>query len=624
MQSRVHAMPFGASIQSVNQSDKTVLFQLWAPTAKAVDLVFGKEGEDLTKEKRRLSMSAEPGGRFSLSTPEVAPGQIYKYLIDGESLVPDPASRYQVADVHGPSKVIDPTTFKWSDGAWQGRPWSETILYEIHVGTFTKEGTFRGVINKLDSLLALGITAIELMPIADFPGGRNWGYDGVLPYAPDNSYGTPDDLKELIDTAHQKGLMVFLDVVYNHFGPEGNYLHVFAKSFFTDKYQTPWGAAIDFENSQEVRSFFIHNTLYWLEEYHLDGLRFDAVHAITDNSPHHFLNELAETVRNGPGKARHIHLVLENEHNTADLLSRESDGKPVDFTAQWNDDIHHALHVLATGENEGYYQDFNSKTSHRSPIEHLGRGLAEGFIYQGEISKNGGKKRGQPSSHLPSRAFVPFIQNHDQVGNRAFGERLSVLTDPDKLKAIAATYLLAPQIPMLFMGEEWASTTPFCYFCELGPELGPLVTAGRRKEFEKFAAFRDPHKRDTIPDPCDPKTFESSKLNWHEIDESNHKQFLEFYTRVLAARKQFIMPLLESINPGGTYKIQGNVLRVDWQAKDGNLILIGNFGDERQSKIDFVTPDDLKNQIVFALGADALADLKANELGGWNLVWLIK
>ncbi|HEX2738945.1 MAG TPA: malto-oligosyltrehalose trehalohydrolase, partial [Rubrobacter sp.] len=425
---RLHRMPFGAEVLENGETRFTLL----APAAETVDLIL---------EDDLLSMHREEDGTFVLTTGAGA-GARYLYRIDGTQEVPDPASRYQPDDVHGASQVVNPAAFVWEDEHWKGRPWEETALYELHVGSFSPEGTFAGVKEKLDHLVDLGVTAIELMPLSEFPGRRNWGYDGVLPFAPESAYGTPEDLKDLVQTAHSKGIMVFLDVVYNHFGPEGNYLPLYAPQFFTDRYDTPWGAAINFdgEGSEQVREFFIHNALYWLEEYNLDGLRLDAVHAINDASEKHFLDELAERVRQGPGRERHVHLVLENETKDVHYLRGPYD-------AQWNDDFHHALHVTLTGEDASYYADYADK-----PLRHLGRCLAEGFALQNE-----------PSGGLPPGAFVSFIQNHDQIGNRAFGDRISHLAPLEAVRTAAEIYLLAPQIPMLFMGEEWAARTPFTF-----------------------------------------------------------------------------------------------------------------------------------------------------------------
>jgi len=549
-------------------------FRLWAPGVPQVELcVLGGEGE------RREVMRPEGDGWFALDYGPAPSGSRYCFRLPDGLKVPDPASRFQPQDVHEPSELIAPSDYKWRDTAWRGRPWEETVLYELHVGSFTPEGTFAGVQSRLDYLVGLGVTAIELMPIADFPGARNWGYDGVLPYAPDARYGRPEDLKRLIDAAHARGLMVFLDVVYNHFGPEGNYLHVYARKFFTDRHHTPWGAAINYdgEGSRTVRDFFIHNALYWIEEYHIDGLRFDAVHAIIDDSSPDILEELADVVRAGPGKERPIHLVLENDHNEAHYLSR-GDAGPRRYVAQWNDDIHHALHVLVTGEHSGYYADYAD-----TPRRHLGRCLAEGFAYQGEASAyRGGARRGEPSAHLPATAFVNFLQNHDQVGNRAFGDRIATLARPEALRAVYAILLLAPSPPLLFMGEEWGTRMPFPFFCDFGPELAAAVTRGRREEFARFPAFSDPAVRERIPDPNDPATFQSAVLDWGNTGSAECEAWLGYVRELLGLRQREIVPRLADMPGGaGRYQLFGDSgLQVSWRLNDrSELVLLANLGE---------------------------------------------
>jgi malto-oligosyltrehalose trehalohydrolase len=407
-------MPFGAALAENGEAE----FRLWAPAAARVDLRTEARGERAT-----MAMPRCENGWRSIRVPRAPAGTLYQFVVDGGLAVPDPASRFQPRDVHGPSELIDPAAFDWPDAGWRGRPWHETVLYELHVGAFTPEGSYAGAAKKLDHLAALGVTAIELMPVAEAPGMRNWGYDGVLPFAPEHRYGRPDELKRLVAAAHARNIQVFLDVVFNHFGPEGNYLGRYAPQFFLSDRPTPWGAAIDFEGpgSRTVRDFFIHNALYWIEEFHIDGLRLDAVHAIFDKSQPHILEEIAEAVRGAESPERHVHLVLENDDNAAHYLAREPDGRPRHYAAQWSEDIHHALHHLVTGETAGHYGDFAD-----APVARLGRALAEGFAYQGERSRHrGGRRRGEPSAHLPPTAFVSFLQNHDMVGNRAFSERIT-------------------------------------------------------------------------------------------------------------------------------------------------------------------------------------------------------
>jgi maltooligosyltrehalose trehalohydrolase len=534
---RVHRMPFGAEVLDAEYAR----FQLWAPSARTVELVL-RNGSGPTQ----VGMERGAGGWYE-AVAVAAPGTPYRYRIDGKLEVPDPASRYNPEDVHGASVVVDPRAHHWTDDAWRGRPWEEAVIYELHVGAFTPEGTFAAAMTRLDHLVALGVTAIELMPLSDFPGARNWGYDGVLPFAPDAAYGAPSDLKRLVEAAHARKLMVLLDVVYNHFGPEGNYLHVYAKPFFTELHHTPWGAALNFdgEHARVVRDFFVHNALYWLEEYHLDGLRFDAVHAIADHSTPDILTELATRVRAGPGRDRHVHLVLENDDNEARYL--DGSGKSADcYNAQWNDDFHHAFHVLLTGETDGYYADYVPDSA-----RHLGRVLAEGYAYQGERSPyRDGMPRGEPSAGLPPGAFVSFLQNHDQVGNRALGERLVALAGERPLRAAVCAWLLAPQPPLLFMGEEFGAATPFLFFCDFGPDLATAVTEGRRKEFARFARFASPEAQAAIPDPNAPGTFARSKLDWSCLDHGKHSRWLGYYRELLALRREAIVPLLAGA-PGG-------------------------------------------------------------------------
>ncbi|MCJ2111969.1 malto-oligosyltrehalose trehalohydrolase [Methylobacterium sp. E-025] len=561
---RTHNMAFGAEI-----ADQGVRFALWAPTARDVVLVV--DGTD-----HALPDAGEGWRRTTV--PGVAAGARYGFRVDGDLVVPDPASRFQPDDVSGLSEVIDPAAFAWSDDAWKGRPFEEAVIYETHVGTATPEGTYAGLQKRLADLKALGVTAIELLPLADFKGTRNWGYDGVLPYAPDAAYGRPDDLKRLIDAAHGLGLMVYLDAVYNHFGPAGNYLHAYAKTFFTERHRTPWGAGINFdgkESGHTVRQFFIQNTLYWLEEYHFDGIRFDAVHAILDDSPTHFLAELGETVR-AAFPDRQIHLMLENEANQAKWLERDGSGKPLQHDAQWADDLHHCWHVLLTGEDSGYYESFSDK-----PVERLARCLSEGFAYQGEPFKTlGDHPRGEPSAHLPPTAFVTFLQNHDQVGNRALGERLSQLADPKKLDLARAGLLLSPQIPMLWMGEEWSASTPFLFFVDFAPdaELNKAVREGRRKEFKSFAAFAD--DTSVIPDPTEAETFEASKLDWSERERSPHREVLAETTRLLALRRDVVVPLAKSGYRNAKAVLpRADVVDCTWSYAGGTLRFVANVGD---------------------------------------------
>ena len=551
-------MPFGAET-----TGGATAFRLWAPGAREIALLLGDDGPH-----RRLSLERRTDGWFERSIDAVGAGTRYRFSIDDRLLVPDPASRCNPDGVHEASVVVDPATYEWSDAAWRGRPWAEAVVYELHVGTYTPRGTFAAAIDTLDRLVDLGVTAVELMPVAAFPGARNWGYDGVLPFAPASAYGAPDDLKRLVDAAHAKGLMMLLDVVYNHFGPEGNYLHAYAPQFFNPRHATPWGAAINFDAdaSATVRDFFVQNALYWLDEFHFDGLRLDAVHAIVDDSRPDFVTELATRVRATLGTSRAIHIVLENDRNDAKRLRRDGTGRALLATAQWNDDLHHALHVVATGERDGYYADYA-----QHPVRALGRALAEGFVYQGQPSEyRGGGPRGAPSTDLPPVAFVAFAQNHDQIGNRALGERLPALAPADRLRALTACLLLSPQIPLLFMGEEFGASTPFLFFCDFGPELAAAVSSGRREEFKRFERFSDPAVRERIPDPNARATFEQSRLDWAELDRDEHRAWRDYYRACLAARREHLAPRLGRIRRGGAYAMLGaTVLGVQWPFDDG-------------------------------------------------------
>lgn len=570
--SRVFSMPFGSHIRP----EGGVCYRIWAPSAGRMDLCLHIKNSMVLE----LPMKKTGGGWFETVHDDSGPGTSYQFKTETGMLVPDPCSRFQAGDVHGPSLVYDPASFCWQDGDWPGRPWEEAVIYELHVGTFSPQGTYQGVTQRLDYLAQLGVTAIELMPIAQFPGRFNWGYDGTLLFAPCNIYGTPDQLKEMIQTAHAKGIMVFLDVVYNHFGAEGNYLHVYAReAFFNEDQHTPWGSAINFDGPQSrtVRDFYIANALYWLEEYHFDGLRFDAVHAIFDNSRPDILEEIAMQVRQGPGTKRHIHLVLENDQNKTKYLERTPEGRTRLYDAQWNDDIHHACHVLLTEETAGYYMDYAD-----SPLSCLIRCLSEGFAYQGEISEyRNGTVRGESSGHLPPAGFVSFLQNHDQVGNRAFGERLLRLCAPEDMLVAAALLLLAPSPPLLFMGEEFAAETPFYFFSDFGPELAESVTDGRRNEFAKFSQFSDPKTRERIPDPNSDKTFTTSKLDWSRIGEGMNRNFLANYREILRCRRLEIMPRLKGMAGGkadflplGSKAFQGR-----WVLGDGaRLTVLFNLG----------------------------------------------
>ncbi|MGD0847329.1 malto-oligosyltrehalose trehalohydrolase [Bradyrhizobium sp.] len=536
---------FGATLTADGAS-----FRLWAPAAKRVDLLLDKpyplrRGED---------------GWFSADISGTRAGARYKFRIDGEIDVPDPASAFQPDDVSGPGEVIDHASYRWRAADWRGRPWQETVVIETHVGAFTQEGTYRAMIDRLDHLVATGITALELLPLADFAGARNWGYDGVLWYAPDSAYGRPDDLKALIDEAHLRGLMVFLDVVYNHFGPEGNYLGRYAPGFFTQA-QTPWGSAIDYRVAQ-VRAFAIENALYWLNEYRFDGLRLDAVHTIAELGEISMLHDLSAAVGDlAAATGRHIHLVLENDDNRVSVLDAEQNPPRGKYRAQWNDDYHHAWHVLLTGETQGYYRDFA-----RSPLHDIARALGSGFVYQGEASAHrDGQLRGEPSGGLAPTAFVNFLQNHDQIGNRALGDRLEGTASTEAIEAALAITLLAPAIPMLFMGEEWGSKAPFPFFCDFTGDLAQAVRTGRRREYAwAYAKYGD-----DVPDPLAPSTFQSAVLDWESRNEGAGRKRLALVRELLSIRAREIVPRLAGARFGDARAADNGLLTASWHLRDG-------------------------------------------------------
>ena len=547
MTSFARDLTFGASLIAPDRTR----FRLWAPACQAVAVEID--------DRVPMPMRRSPEGWFEAEA-RCGAGARYRYRLDDGLAVPDPASRAQGDDVHDPSVVVDPRAYRWQHPGWRGRKWRETVLYELHVGAL---GGFAGVRAALPGLAELGITAVELMPINDFPGQRNWGYDGVLPFAPDRAYGTPDELKALVDAAHSSGLMIFLDVVYNHFGPDGNYLARYASGFFRNDIATPWGAAIDFRRA-EVRRFFTENALYWLMEYRFDGLRLDAVHAISEAD---WLDDMAAEVRATVEPGRHVHLVLEHDGNAAEHLRRR-------FDAQWNDDAHHVLHVLLTGERDGYYADYAER-----PADKLARCLAEGFIYQGEPSAyRKGRRRGSPSADLPPTAFVFFLQNHDQIGNRPFGDRLVDRVDPATLEAAIALQLLCPQIPLIFMGEEDASRTPFLYFTDHHGELGQAVREGRRREFAAFAGFQEGETAQAIPDPNVLQTFDSSRP---VTDGRRGAERRALYKKLLGLRTAALMPRLTGARAIAARSVGPAAVMARWRLEDGAVFsLVSNLGGE--------------------------------------------
>jgi maltooligosyltrehalose trehalohydrolase len=572
-----------------------VTFRLWAPGARQVELCLD----------RRHAMPQQSDGWCELTVPRAKAGTRYRFRIDDELDVPDPASAFQPDDVHGPSEIIDHAAFAWQSKDWRGRPWHEAVFLELHVGTFTPAGTFRAAIEKLDHLVDCGITAIELMPLADFFGSRNWGYDGVLLYAPDSAYGRPDDLKALVDAAHARGLMVFLDVVYNHFGPEGNYLGRYAPAFFTEAH-TPWGNAIDYR-VPEVRAFAVENAVHWLRHYRFDGLRLDAVHAIVAPGEPAVLHDLSRAVGAlARETGRLIHLVLENDDNAAQLLDPAQDPPGGRYRAQWNDDYHHACHVVLTGERTGYYADYAD-----DPHADLARCLAAGFAYQGEPSRHRkGQCRGAASAHLPPAAFVNFLQNHDQIGNRPLGDRLTALAPAAALEAMLAVTLLAPAPPLLFMGEEWGSDQPFPFFCDFSGGLAEAVRKGRKNEFpEAYARLGD-----DWPDPLSGETFGAAVLDWSAPEREPYRGRLALVRRLLDLRRREIMPRLPGMSSSGaSAQARDGVIAAEWRLGDGaRLHLLANLAGRRN-------PNPAKG----SAGAPLWGRTPAAELDPWSVHWAV-
>lgn len=504
-----------------------VSFCVWAPSRKEVELVLNPGSS--SSRRRRLTPAGD--GMFTGAFPDVTPGDVYAYALDGEGPFPDPASRFQPHGVHGPSAVVDPHAYTWSDQAWRGVPLREAIIYELHIGTFTPAGSFAGVMERLPYLAELGVTVIELMPVADFPGSRNWGYDGVSLFAPSRAYGVPDDLRRLVDAAHGLGLAVLLDVVYNHFGPDGAYGSLFSPFYFSERHRSPWGAAVnlDGEGSTHVREFFIENALHWLHEYHFDGLRLDATHGLIDDSPRHFFAELAARVRASVPR-RTVLLIAEDERNLAAIVRPpEEDGWGLD--AIWADDLHHHIRRLSAGDRDGYYEDYSGA------IADIATTIRQGWFYRGQFSAHRGEPRGTDPAGVPLERMVICLQNHDQIGNRPFGRRLNHQIEPALFRALSALLLFLPETPLLFMGQEWAASTRFLFFTDHHADLGRLVTEGRRAEFSRFQAFADPVTRTGIPDPQARSTFEDSRLVWAERALAPHAGVLDLYRTLLRLRR---------------------------------------------------------------------------------------
>jgi maltooligosyltrehalose trehalohydrolase len=526
-----------------------VRFRVHAPAASRVDLVL--EGP---LDGERLMLRGNDG-MWELHVPDGGPGQRYRIRLDGADPLPDPASRFQPLGVHEASEVVDPAAFRWTDSGWTLADPRTLVVYELHVGTFTAAGTFDGVRSRLPYLRELGVTAIELMPIADFAGGRNWGYDGVALFAPSRAYGRPDDLRALVDAAHEHGVAVILDVVYNHLGPEGAYLPRFNPRYFAGRAETPWGPAVnlDGDGCAAVRDFIVDNAVHWLREYHVDGLRLDATHALADTNRPHFLGEFARRVRAAAGRPILLH--AEDHRNLAEIV-RDDGPEDWGFDAVWADDFHHIIRRMTAGDEHGYYADFGGTT------QELERTIRQGWLYTGEHSRHMKMPRGTDPGRIAMRRFIVCVQNHDQIGNRALGERLHHQVDAATWKAVSFLLLVAPMTPLLFMGQEWGASTPFTFFTDMEEGLGRMITAGRRREFEAFPQFSDPAVIESIPDPQSPDTFTASRLCWNEQLDAPHAATLSLYRRLLALRRA--EPAL-----GASEGLQGDAFAAD----DDTLVL---------------------------------------------------
>ena len=592
---RVHRMPFGAEVQARG----AVRFRIFAPGVDSLQL-------QLNEASPLRPLESEKNGWRSLTTADASAGTRYRFVLPDGTRVPDPASRFQPEDVHGPSEVIDPAAYLWRCTEWTTHAWEESVLYELHVGTFTSEGTFQSALKRLDHLAELGVTGIELMALADFAGNRNWGYDDVLLYAPDSAYGRPEDMKAFIDGAHARGMMIILDVVYSHFGPEGNYLSRYFPQLCSDRHTTPWGPALNFDGpgSGEVREFIIQNALYWLEEFQIDGLRLDASHEIIDEGPTHLLDELRERIKVAVGERR-VHLVLEHEQNISERLERDGNGLAVGYTAQWNHDITHLLAALLGKSCEQRRDDDGGET------DKLGRALARGFVIAADES---GKALVR---NVPPAAFIAFIQTHDLIGNRVFGDRIHGLTSTEAERAIAAILLLSPQVPLLFMGQEWAASTPFPYFCDYHGSLADAVRRGRCEQLQKQDPAPSADELSRAPDPQAESTFRSAQLRWEESEHGIHSEWLAWYKRILAVRREQIIPLLSGLSKtSGEYQvISAGLLRVSWELRAGKrLHLAANLCATETENF-----PETKGEVIWIEGSQ-----QGTKAGPWSVRWSIE
>ena len=595
---RVHRMPFGPELTSEGAT-----FRIFAPVVSRMYLELAGS---------ILPMHHNADGWRELTVSGMHAGDAYSFVLPDGTRVPDPASRFQPQDVYGPSELIDPQAYAWIDADWRGRPWNEAVLYELHCGTFTPEGTYRAAIGKLDHLARLGITGIELMGVADFRGKRNWGYDAVLLYAPDSAYGRPEDLKALVDAAHARGIMVIFDVVYNHLGREGNLIPKYWPQFMSSIHDTPWGRPPNFdaEGAHDVREFIIHNALYWLEEFHGDGLRLDASHDIKDNSPRHLLDELADRVHalaraGGRGTTRHIHLILEDEHNASARLMREPDGKPMLYTAQWNHQMAHLRELIS--EKPRSVGDMPDPK-----IETIARMTAIGYAGTAQASN----ESDAIDCRVPPTAYISFLQTHDLVGNDLIGERVYAKAPLRPVRALSALYLLVPQIPMLFMGDEWGASTRFTFFCDLKGDIAKGIREGRLKFLQKNLGVDD-KALERVPDPLAEQSFLDSHLNWNELAERSHCDWLAWYLRILTVRREQVIPLLRSVcERCGTYELLGPRAFIGrWNLdRDAQLVLHANLSGEPASGFPTVA-----ERIIWLEGSEQ----SPGVLAPWTVRWLL-
>jgi malto-oligosyltrehalose trehalohydrolase len=593
---REHRMPFGPELQA----QSGVSFRIFAPGVDKMRL-------KLDDSSASLLMNSTTEGWHTLIVPDAGAGTRYRFVLPDGMQVPDPASRYQPEDVYGPSEVIDPGAYFWSDGEWLGRNWAEVVLYEMHVGTFTPNGKYRSAIERLEHLQELGITAIELMAIGDFPGSRNWGYDGVLWCAPDSSYGRPEDLKLLVDAAHARGIMVIFDVVYNHLGYVANFIPKYWPQFNSPLHDTPWGKPPNFDaqGSEQVREFIIHNALYWIEEFHADGLRLDASHDVKDLSPRHILDELAERVHTLAGE-RKVHLILEDEHNASSRMMRGSNGRPTLYSAQWNHQMAHLRELPAD-------EPCSLRATPDRNTEIVSRMLAVGFGGTTEAAN----EVDEIDCHAPPTAYISFLQTHDLVGNDLLGQRIYAKAPVHAIRALSAIYLLVPQVPMLFMGDEWAASTPFPFFCDYQGETGRKTREERLKFLQKNLQLDESELR-RVPDPLAEQTFRDAHLNWSELSQTEHAEWLNWYREILKVRREQIVPMLKNVNERcGTYEVRNRrVLVAKWNLDNDNRLMLHANLCESSTELFDTHP----GRILWLEGTEKVQ----GQFGPWTVRWSVE